>query len=174
MSGGAAPNSTEQDWDWTGIQQSWSEHKWNTYKLMCITLYTRMMAKQYHPRTNRTAREDARALYEKLTAILWTPAPDEGTEVLVRYVHTPAVVENGHTLSTAKYTQVVEEREHQDAILGKDGNVELVTNPRKVRTGEEHDLLQTTVKTMETQHLGLIQKHLKKHAPNLLLQSAVK
>lgn len=120
---------------------SWDQHRHRTHHYNCIRVYTEIMRKQYHPRTNPTALADSRDLYDRLTTILWKHVP--GGNVIHSHVWS-FQPRNLETLQPGKYVMSVDE-EYTDPNI-------------KARSEEEHAFLLDIVNQVEHKYMFELNK----------------
>ena len=162
-------NRVPSGWDLTSMKTVLSKRELVHYNLACVMLHSRILCAQSHP-TTPNDRAKAQVMYDKLVKILWTRAPDEDMDVTIKYEYVPG---NYHG-ELSRYKQIFERRPHQNGVVNYQGKVVLLDAPYKVRTQQEHDLLEHTIKEIETNHLDALVYYLQKQWVGLWNAALVK
>ena len=149
-----ARNAGTINWLLEAPKATWDNHKWMRYRLACITVYARVMARLSNPSTHLDSEISAQDMYAKLTSILWKIDPSRATDFVTHYVWKPSVTSGGY--KPAKY-----ERIDTPVPISKD-------QMHCMRTEDEQALLQDAIQTVEIHYLQYLHKYISKHDPGLL------
>lgn len=151
-------------WDPAKHTYAWDQNDHFKYRRLCIDLHTLLLTRDYHPTRNPHAYVRASDLYRTLMRIALTREPTQDKDLFVTHVYVPPT----RLGDLPKYKECVDRRVHRRAVLAPNGAVAYVDAPYKVRTKEEHDLLQSIVRNLEQAHTHTLYRYLLKYAPDLL------